>query len=205
MPTSVDELTRALRNAPAFLAGFAILAMFWSSHHRLSRRTGLSDARITVLGLALVAVTLLYVYPLRLIMGIAFHFMTLGWASSPIDITFAEGEFRALYIVYGTGFAAMCTVMILLYRHALARADALGLDRLECFLLRQDMGAMVWLLVPAGLSVGLALLPMPAGTLWQGLPGIVYVLLAFVMPWYGARSARALARLCREEAARCAR
>ncbi len=195
MPASVPELHEALRRAPAFLAGFAILAMFWATHHRFSRRTGLSDARVTTLGLLLIAVALLYVYPLRLIMGVGLHFLTFGWAPSPIPIGFAAGEFRSLYVIYGLGFAAMCITMLLLNRHGLARADALGLDPVERCLLKQEAGAMAWLLIPTVASIFLALLPMPPRTLFQGLPGIVYCKLAVLMPWYGVRSARELARV----------
>ena len=195
MPASVPELHEALRRAPAFLAGFAVLAMFWASHHRFSRRTGLHDGRVTLLGLTLIAVALLYVYPLRLIMGIALHFLTGGWAPSPMPIGFEAGEFRSLYVIYGLGFASMCGVIALLNRNALRRADALGLDAVEQCLLRQDAGAMLWLMVPTGASILLALLPMPPATLWQGLPGIIYCTLAVLMPWYGVRSARELARV----------
>ena len=195
MPASMPELHEALRRAPAFIAGFAILAMFWASHHRFSRRTGLADARVTTLGLALIAVALLYVYPLRLIMGISLHFLTAGWAPSPMPIDFEAGAFRSLYVIYGLGFAAMCSVIALLNRHALAHADALGLDPVERCLLRQEAGAMLWLMIPCALSIGLALLPMPAPSVWQGLPGIIYCILAVLMPWYGVRSARELARV----------
>ncbi|MET0328524.1 MAG: TMEM175 family protein [Luteimonas sp.] len=195
MPASVPELHEALRRAPAFLAGFAVLAMFWASHHRFSRRTGLHDGRVTLLGLSLIAAALLYVYPLRLIMGIALHFLTGGWAPSPMPIGFEAGEFRSLYVIYGLGFAAMCGVIALLNRHALAQADVLGLDAVERCLLRQEAGAMLWLMMPTGASILLALLPMPPATLWQGLPGIIYCTLAVLMPWYGVRSARELARV----------
>ncbi|MDR7193181.1 TMEM175 family protein [Luteimonas terrae] len=200
MPANVPELHEALRRAPAFLAGFAILAMFWATHHRFSRRTGLTDARVTTLGLLLIAVALLYVYPLRLIMGVALHFLTGGWAPSPMPIGFTEGEFRSLYVIYGIGFAAMCSIMLLLNRHGLARADALALDSVERCVLRQEAGAMAWLLIPTAASIALSLLPMPPGTWWQGLPGIVYCTLAVLMPWYGVRAARELARVRAESA-----
>ena len=40
MPDSFTELYDALRRLPACLAGFAILALFWTAHHRFSRRCG---------------------------------------------------------------------------------------------------------------------------------------------------------------------
>ncbi|WP_158238405.1 MULTISPECIES: TMEM175 family protein [Luteimonas] len=195
MPTSVSELQEALKRAPAFLACFAILAMFWSTHHRFSRRTGLMDARIAVLGLSLVAVTLLYVYPLRLIMGVALHFLTGGWAPSPMPLDDLAGGARSLYVIYGVGFAAMCLLLVLLNRYGLARAHALALDPLERCVLQQEVGAMTWLMLTAFASVLLALLPLPAGSVWQGLPGMVYCALAVLMPWFGLRSARRLARV----------
>lgn len=201
MPASVPELHDALRRAPAFLAGFAILAMFWVTHHRFSRRTGLLDARVTLLGLALIAVALLYVYPLRLITGIALHFVTAGWVPLPMSVDAGAGGFRSLYVIYGLGFGAMCSILWLLNRHALARADALALDAVERCVLEQEAGAMAWLLIPTVASIVLALAPLPAGTVWQGMPGIVYCSLAVLMPWYAVRSERALARARAAESA----
>jgi len=66
MPDSFAELYDALRRLPAFLAGFAILGMFWQAHHRFSRRFGLEDATIVFASMLLVAATLFYVYPLRM-------------------------------------------------------------------------------------------------------------------------------------------
>ena len=57
MPSSFAELYDALRRLPAFLAGFAILALFWHGHHRFSRNFGLEDGTIVFLSLALVAAT----------------------------------------------------------------------------------------------------------------------------------------------------
>ena len=45
MPSTFAELYDALRRLPAFLAGFAIIALFWHAHHRFSRRFGLEEAR----------------------------------------------------------------------------------------------------------------------------------------------------------------
>ncbi|NYZ63120.1 TMEM175 family protein [Luteimonas deserti] len=195
MPATPAELHDALRRTPAFIAGFAILAMFWATHHRFSRRTGLADAYVTLLGLVLIAVALVYVYPLRLIMGVALHALSGGWAPSPMPLAWGEGSFGSLYVIYGLGFAAMCSILLLLNRHALAAADALALDPVERCVLRQEAGAMAWLLVPTGASILLALLPLPPHSAWQGLPGLVYCSLAVLMPWYAVRSARALARV----------
>ncbi len=79
-------------------------------------------------GLALVAATLFYVYPLRMVMSAGMHFLTGGWAPSELTVSSFD-QFRLIFVLYGAGFATLATIMALLNRHALRRADAPGLMR----------------------------------------------------------------------------
>ncbi|GHE29748.1 TMEM175 family protein [Vulcaniibacterium thermophilum] len=189
LPNSVQALVGALKRVPAFLASFAILAVFWLGHRNFSRRTGLEDGRTVLLSLALVAVTLIYVYPLRMIMAFAFSHLSGGYLPSALPPAPGAGELRLFYVVYGTGFAAMSATLILLYRHALRRADALGLDALERLVARQEIAAMAILVASAALSILLAL-TLPARSWLQGLPGMVYGLLPIAMGVFAAVAAR---------------
>ena len=190
MPTSFAELYDALRRLPAFLAGFAILAMFWHAHNRFSRRYGLEDGWITFLSLMLVAVTLFYVYPLRMVMSAAMGFFTDGWAPSEVEVrNFLE--FRLIFIIYGLGFAVLAGLIACMYLHALRKTDQLQLDAVEQLSTRAEIAAQLALMAIAILSILIAA-SIPPGNEWmQALPGLVYCLLGIAMPWisihYGRR------------------
>ncbi len=120
MPDTFAELYDALRRLPAFLGGFAVLALFWHAHYMFSRRYGLEDGAVVLLGMALVAAALFYVFPLRMVMSAAMHFFTGGWAPRELEVTSAA-EFRAVFVLYGVGFATLAVVIAALYAAANAR------------------------------------------------------------------------------------
>ncbi|HZH43752.1 MAG TPA: TMEM175 family protein [Lysobacter sp.] len=200
LPNSVQALVDALKRVPAFLAGFAILAVFWLAHRNFSRRTALEDGWTLLYSLLLVAVTLVYVFPLRMLMAFAFHHLSGGWLPSALPPAPTAGELRLFYVVYGVGFAAMATSILLMYRHALRRADALGLDAVERLLARQEIAAMAVLVGSALLSIALALL-VPPNSWLQGLPGMVYGLLPLAMGLFVAVANRQMRALQGAEAA----
>lgn len=188
MPKSFAELYEALRGLPAFLAAFAILAMFWQSHNRFSRRYGLEDGPVLFLSLSLVAATLFYVYPLRMVISAAMHVMTGGWASEAYEISTLR-DFRLIFVVYGAGFAALSSIMAALNWHAL-RHPGLRLDEAERVATRGEVASDLILVVSAALSITLALaLPLDT-TFQQMLPGFSYMLLAILLPWQNARVRR---------------
>lgn len=184
MPDSAAELYDALRRLPAFLAGFAILAMYWHSHHRFSRRFGLEDGTVITLSLGLVAATLFYVYPLRMVMSAAMNFFTGGWAASDFVVNSLD-EYQMIFVVYGLGFAVLAAIVVLLNWHALRMADKLGLDPAERMVARGEIGAHLLLILTAMLSIGLALALRPGMTWAYAFPGLAYGLLAVMMPAYG--------------------
>lgn len=186
MPDSFAELYDALRRLPAFLAGFAIIGLFWHAHYRFSRRFGLEDGWVVTLSLALVAAALFYVYPLRMVMSAGMHYFTFGWAPSELTVE-SFGEFRLIFVIYGVGFAALAGIMALLNWHALRMADALRLDAAERLIARSEIVVEGVLIGCALLSIAVALL-LPEKQGWQqALPGMVYSLLGIVLPWYETR------------------
>jgi uncharacterized membrane protein len=194
VPGTFAELMDAMRRVPAFLAGFAMLATFWAAHNRFSRRFGLEDAPVVLLSLALVAIVLVYIFPLRVLMGGMVAFFTGGWAPGALDID-GPGELRAVYVVYGAGFLAMNAVFVALNHHALRRAQLLRLDAGEREWTRAERGSYVLLGASALLSIALALV-LPMDHDWQkATPGLAYALLTFVMPAYGVLADRAYKRL----------
>jgi len=189
MPTSATELYDALRRLPAFLAGFTILAMYWHSHHRFSRRFGLEDGTVVVLSLAFVAATLFYVYPLRMVMSAAMFYFTGGWAPSEFQVA-SLGEFQMIFIVYGVGFAVLAGLVAALNAHALRNADALGLDDVERLVARSEIVSHLILVGVAVLSMAVALMLRPDAGWAHALPGLAYGLLGVLMPLYGIATTR---------------
>ena len=184
MPDTAAELYDALRRLPAFVAGFAILAMFWHSHHRFSRRYGLEDGAVITLSLAFVAAALFYVYPLRMVMSAAMNFFTGGWAPSEFHVS-SHGEFQMIFIVYGIGFAVLSGILAWMNLHALRHADALELDAPERAVARAEIVSHLLLMATAALSIVIALLLQPGAYWAYGFPGMAYGLLGVVMPLYG--------------------
>lgn len=194
MPHTFAELYDALRRLPAFLAGFAILALFWNAHDRFSRRTGLEDARAKALGLLLVAATLFYVYPLRMVMSAGMHFVSGGWAPSELAVR-SLWEFQLIFVIYGVGFATLGGILAALNGHALQCAEALRLDGAERAVLRGEVRTHLVLVACALLSIALALLLAPDSRWTQSLPGFAYALLGVALPWLAARNRRQVAGL----------
>jgi uncharacterized membrane protein len=194
IPGTYAELTAALRQTPAFLAGFAILMAFWASHHRFSRRFGLEDGTVTVLSLAMVAVVLVYIFPLRILMSSTMAFFTGGWAPSELQVE-SLMQLRAIYIIYGAGFLAMALLTAALNAHALRRAGELHLNPVERYTAVAERDANAILAASALLSISLAaFLPM-SGPVQQSLPGMSYAVLAVLMPMYGRYAQRRAERL----------
>ena len=186
MRESFVQLYDALRRLPAFLAGFAILAMFWHAHHRFSRRFGLEDATIVFASMLLVAVTLFYVYPLRMVMSAAMVFFTGGWAPSEFKVQ-SFLEFRLIFVIYGVGFAILAAIVAWMNLHALGKADALQLDAAERMAARSEVALNLVLIACASLSIAVALLIPPHIGWMQALPGAMYGLLGIAMPVLGMR------------------
>ena len=200
MPSSFAELYDALRRLPAFLAGFAILALFWHGHHRFSRNFGLEDGTIVFLSLALVAATMFYVYPLRMVMSAAMTFFTGGWAPSEFRVQDMT-EFRLIFVIYGVGFAVLASIIAWMNLHALRKAEFLQLDAAERLAAESEVALNLVLIACASLSVAAAwLIPPHIGWL-QALPGMVYGLLGIVMPVVGIRYARRIQALAAQREA----
>ena len=179
LPQSFEEFTTALKNIPGFAASFAQISMFWYAHHIWSRRYGLDDFKTALLTLAFVFVTLVYVYPLRIIFSAFFT-----WASgNRIPFVFdrvTPAELQSLFAIYGAGFVAMSALIGLHYWHALRAVP--DLDPAERFHTRSECG--VWAVIGAtGLVQCILAVSMPAEI--APYSGCTYASLAIVMPLFG--------------------
>jgi uncharacterized membrane protein len=129
VPRSYHELIAAMQNFPAFAVCFAILAQIWFAHYRYFRRYALQTPLAVALSCVLLFVLLFYVYPLK--------FLFVAVFSGAPDMTVHQG--RTLYMIFGLGYAAVSTVLWLLYAHAWSHRDTLELNPLERLLTRHSL------------------------------------------------------------------
>jgi hypothetical protein len=186
LPQSVSELLLALRNVPTFVACFLLLMMFWSSHNLWSRRYGLETASTTMLSLGLVLIVLVWLYPLRTVMGGALTSFTGGWVPSQMRSD-SIADVEDCFVIYGLGFGALSLVLLQLYRIALASADELELDALERLETQRSIGALWILIGSAAASIALAYIVRQRDDWLLGAPGYLYSLLGPAMHFHHAR------------------
>ena len=159
IPASYDELIEALRDGPAFVASLAILLLYWRAHQTWSKRFGLEDLGSVLLTFGLVTVVMIYVYPLKIMFGSAFHFMSNEWLPLSFSLDTSD-EFRGLLTIYGIGFIALNAIVAALYLRAWQQRESLAMcarERFDCI-----SEAVAWLIV--------------------GSFGAVSILLAWVLP-----------------------
>jgi uncharacterized membrane protein len=119
---SFADLTRALMRIPAFLGGFALLIMFWLAHRTWSALGPRRDGRATLLSLAIVFSVLVFVFPLRLLIETAAHFVSGGRLPGAGLIT-SFAELGWTYLIYGLGFSILSVLFAILFRQAQATID----------------------------------------------------------------------------------
>ncbi|MES2862426.1 MAG: TMEM175 family protein [Pseudomonadota bacterium] len=166
---SFDDLMRALMRIPAFLAGFALIVLFWLAHRTWSALEPRRDARATLLSLAIVFMVLIFVFPLRLLIESAAHFISRGALPG-------EGLIQNLtqlgwtYFIYGLGFSVLSVLFALLFQ------SAAGTVLPERRTSAREWSATWWLAAAAGVLSGLiALTPVLAAAPYA--PGFIYWLI----------------------------
>ena len=169
---SFDDLVRALLRIPSFLAGFALIILFWLAHRTWSSLGPRRDGMATLLSVAVVFSVLVFVFPLRLLTETALHFMSGGRlpGGGLID---SFGQLGWTYAIYGFGFSILSVLYVLLFRHARA-----GLERDDPRWVAASDWGRTWTLaaVTGVVSGALALSPLLPSAPW--LPGFAY----WVMP-----------------------
>lgn len=191
IPTSFEEMTLAMKQVPAFAASFANIMLFWYAHHRWSRRFGLEDAGSVTLTLMLIFVVLVYVYPLKAIYSGALDFFTGGYLDSYFGLESLQ-DLRSMFVIFGTGYASLSGVIVLLNRYALRKADELELDPLERYETVTEIQA--WLINMAVPLISVALAVIMPGRLVV-VAGLFYFVFGIVIPWHSIRRDRGLERL----------
>jgi uncharacterized membrane protein len=182
---SFADLTRALMRIPAFLCGFALIVMFWLAHRTWSSLGPQRDARATLLSLAIVFAVLVFVFPLRLLIETAAHFLSGGWLPGGGLLTSFD-QLGWTYLIYGLGFSILSVLFALLFRQALATIDPDDAVKLQA---AKAWGRTWALAAVTGVLSGLvALTPALAAAPW--LPGVTYWLIPIGIAVLGAMDRR---------------
>lgn len=169
---SFDDLLTALARIPAFAGGFALIIMFWLAHRTWSGLSPVRNGGTTLLSLAVVFAVLVFVFPLRLLIETATHFLSGGLLPGRGLIS-SFAELRWTYVIYGIGFAILSGLYVLLFRQARRGLDPTDTGRLADAV----SWSRTWVLaMTTGLASSLvACTPLLASAPW--LPGVTYQLI----------------------------
>lgn len=195
VPRTFDALMDAMRGFFSFGICFASLAFVWYRHYLFFRRYGLQDSPTVFLNLLLLFVILFYVYPLKF----CFSLVTGGLH----DIKMPDGSVQhvitaqqvpMMFIIYGSGYAAVFFLFALLNMHAWRKREILDLNEIERLETRESIASNISMT-----TVGLASV---AISLWGGTAAFfatlpywtIGLLEMFIGTWYGNQKRRFLAQ-----------
>ena len=179
IPSSIPAMVDALRGVPAFAASFAQIMMFWAAHATWSKRFGLDDSRSHRLSLVLVFLVLVYVYPLKILFGSFFSWIS-GGILPPVANIQTLSDLETMFVLYGIAFGTLSLCLAALNRAALKGAVTPPLEPGERAMARAEIIRWVYAAVVAGASITFALLLPADPPPWlTGMPGMVYGLLGF--------------------------
>jgi hypothetical protein len=179
IPDSIAHMLQALKGVPAFAASFAQIMMFWSAHATWSRRFGLDDRGSTWLSLVLVFLVLVYVYPLKILFGSFFAWISGGWLPQVAEIR-TLADLQGMFIMYGLAFGTLSLLMALLNKHALRAAVSPPLSPYELAHTRGEIVRWIFTAMVAGGSIVFVMLVPERSPNWlYGMPGMFYGMLGF--------------------------
>jgi len=130
LPRTQADLTNALKHIPSFLASFLMISRLWREHAQWARLYPRADNASVGLSLLLVAIVLIWIYPLRLLHDSFFAWLSGGWLPSEFLIDNWDA-LRFLFSCYGILFSAVYLVLWVMHWHAWRHREALALDQEE--------------------------------------------------------------------------
>lgn len=185
VPKTPDQLVELIRGSLPFAVTFAMICYIWWEHNKFFRRYGFQDAWTAFLNAVLLFVVLFYVYPLKYLAT-----ALLGRLAGMAEVPDLSG--RLIMVTYSVGVMAIFGLLLLLYRHAWTKREALNLDATERVMLRFSVRAHLISTSLAVVSIVLAL-SLPENAMMY--PGVLYGLMGPLHTWNGFRMHRALTKL----------
>lgn len=132
IPRSYDEVMLAIKSIPAFIIAVAQLVWIWHTHNIWSRRFGLDTTFTVFISTTLLIVVLIYIYPMRIMAGGMFAWLTNGYFTLDFELITLD-QLRDMFIFLGIGFIALCFVFVVMYRYAAHLKVELLLNEYELF------------------------------------------------------------------------
>lgn len=168
VPQTYEELTGIMRGFIAFALAFALLLAIWIQHYVFFRRYGLNDGPTVFLNACLLFLILFFAYPLKflaeflvdltevfLVEVILGQEATIAWK---VDTVAQGAEITA---IFSAGYVSVFGLFVLMYRHALKKADALDLSPREREMTRKSIAASLFNALIAAVAI-LLVLTLPA-------------------------------------------
>ena len=128
VPRDFTELVNNLRGFVPFALSFAALYFIWVSHTNVFRRYALGDPFTLVVNGVLLFTVLFYVYPLKFMAS-----AIVGMFTGHGDVVLRGDQVGTLFIIYGCGWTVVFLSIALLYHHAAAKREELGIDALSAY------------------------------------------------------------------------
>ena len=182
-PATFGELIEFLINIVPVAAAFAILFMIWNAHFTFFRRYGLADTRIVFINSVLLLLVLFVAYPLRFIFDSLFGyviFIITEDATRLMESDMGFGNSARGVAIFNAGYAMIIYLTSMMYRHALGKAEMLGLSDNEVQLTKRTMWkyrgetliailvVIIALTTPLGpFAGGLLILDWPNAIFWE--------------------------------------
>lgn len=142
-PETYQELFPHLMNIVPVAAGFTIMLVIWNAHFTFFRRYGVADGYTVFLNAVLLLFILFIAYPLRFAFDSLFAWLLGSFAGSwdRIELLGLRNYRDAGHIIawFSLGLAMIYCLILLMYRHALAKADLLDLNNSERAMTRRSI------------------------------------------------------------------
>jgi hypothetical protein len=165
---------------PVFVASIAVLSIFWRGHWLWSRRYGLEDAMSILISWVMLVTILIFVYPLKLLFGAMFYYLSNGQVGQSIHVV-SDEQARTLFAVYAIGTAAIALEILLLNLHAWRLREPLRLNERERLMTRGEIGG--WS-IPVGVALLALVLALTLPIEQVQWSGWCYFLMSILIPLY---------------------
>ena len=138
IPKSPPELFELSKDIPAFVFSALSIGAVWLAHAKWSRTFGLQDSITVYLSLALVILTLVFVYPIKLMMQASVLYISITIFDTQVldtglfdDIGWADGTVAGLFVYVAVGLMSLGAIIVAFYQNALRYSKELHITAFE--------------------------------------------------------------------------
>ena len=138
IPKSPPELFELSKDIPAFVFSALSIGAVWLAHAKWSRTFGLQDSITVYLSLALVILTLVFVYPIKLMMQASVLYISITIFDTQVldtglfdDNDWADGTVAGLFVYVAVGLMSLGAIIVAFYQNALRYAKELHITAFE--------------------------------------------------------------------------